>query len=124
MNKPLVPPPPSKVEPVREADFTFARDEPFHLTGGGVLQPVTLRYAIYGQPSSAVDNVILVCHALSGSARVADWWPQFFGPGLPFDPERFCIVGVNVLGSCYGSTGPRSLNPGTGRPFGPDFPVV
>jgi homoserine O-acetyltransferase len=70
------------------------------------------------------DNVILVCHALSGSAQVADWWPQLFGPGLPLDLDRFCVLGVNVLGSCYGSTGPRSLNPATGMPYGGHFPVV
>src|SRR5262245_17062729 len=112
------------VEPDAEGDFTFATDEPFHLTGGGFLQPVTLHYALYGRPNARRDNVILVNHALSGSARVADWWGAFFGPGRPFDTARWCILGVNVLGSCYGSTGPPSVNPETGRPYGGDFPVV
>jgi homoserine O-acetyltransferase/O-succinyltransferase len=111
-------------EPSLEADFTFAAEEPFTLTGGGQLRPVTLRYALYGEPSPRRDNVILVCHALSGSARVADWWPEMFGPGLPFDLSRHCVLGINVLASCYGSTGPRSVNPATGRPFGGDFPIV
>lgn len=113
-----------KFEPTREADLTFAVEEPFELTGGGALRSVTLRYAVYGQVSLLRDNVVLVCHALSGSARVADWWGEMFGPGKPFDPERFAIVGVNVLGSCYGSTGPSSVDPVTGRRYGGDFPVV
>jgi homoserine O-acetyltransferase len=112
----------ARPEPSYEGDFTFATDAPFLLDGGGSLQPVTLRYALYGKQEA--DNVVLVCHALSGSARVGDWWHELFGPGLPFDTSRWCILGINVLGSCYGSTGPRSLNPGTGRPYGGDFPVV
>jgi homoserine O-acetyltransferase len=110
--------------PTREADFAFAADQPFGLSGGGELQPVSLRYALYGEPNGRRDNVVLVCHALSGSARAADWWPEMVGPGRPLDPERHCVLGVNVLGSCYGSTGPTSLNPRTGLPYGPDFPVV
>jgi homoserine O-acetyltransferase/O-succinyltransferase len=111
-------------KPAHEADFSFARDRPFMLTSGGSLQPVTLRYALYGEINPRRDNVILACHALSGSARVADWWPQFFGTGLPFDLGQFCILGVNVLGSCYGSTGPRSTDPRTGRNYGAEFPVI
>jgi homoserine O-acetyltransferase len=113
-----------QLSPTYEGDFTFAVDQPFSLTGGGALEPVTLRYALYGEMSPCRDNVILVCHALSGSARVAEWWPAMFGPERPFDPDRYCILGVNVLGSCYGSTGPRSPHPRTGRPYGGDFPVV
>jgi homoserine O-acetyltransferase len=110
--------------PTFEGDFTFAEDEPFALDGGGQLRPVTQHYAVYGDVSPARDNVLLVCHALSGSARVFDWWPELFGPGRPFDLSRFAVLGVNVLGSCYGSTGPTSPNPATGRPYGGDFPVV
>jgi homoserine O-acetyltransferase len=113
------------LEPTVEADFTFARDEPFRLAGGGSLQPVTLRYALYGELNEARNNAILVCHALSGSARVADWWPQLFGPDSLFDTTRYCVIGINVLGSCYGSTGPSSLNPERpGETYGCDFPVV
>jgi homoserine O-acetyltransferase len=111
-------------EPTFEGDYTFATDLPFALTGGGALQPVTLRYARYGEIGPRRDNVILVCHALSGSARVADWWPEMFGAGQPFDTARQCVVGVNVLGSCYGSTGPGSINARTGKPYGADFPMV
>ena len=112
------------IEPSREGDFTFAHDEPFALTGGGTLSPVTQHYALYGNLSAKRDNVVLVCHALSGSARVADWWPELFGPDRLFDTERCCVLGINVLGSCYGSTGPKSINSRTGRPHGGDFPVV
>lgn len=113
------------LEPTVEADFTFARDEPFRLAGGGGLQPVTLRYALYGQLNKARDNAILVCHALSGSARVADWWPQLFGAESLFDTTRYCVVGINVIGSCYGSTGPSSPHPTRpGETYGGDFPLV
>ncbi len=110
--------------PAREADFVFSRREPFRLAAGGTLQPVTLRYAVYGEPNARRDNVVLVCHALSGSHRAAEWWSELFGPGNVFDPGRDCVVCVNCLGSCYGSTGPGSTDPATGRPFGAAFPVV
>ena len=111
-------------QPTVEADFTLALTEPFALERGGQLQPVTLRYAIYGDLDRCRDRVVLVCHALSGSARVADWWPELFGAGLPFDTEKYAVVGINLIGSCYGSTGPASADPKTGRRFGPEFPVV
>jgi homoserine O-acetyltransferase/O-succinyltransferase len=112
------------IQPTVEADFTFATTEPFQLERGGGLQPVTLHYAIYGDLEKNRDRVILVAHALSGSARVADWWPELFRPDAPFDTERYCYIGVNILGSCYGSTGPKSFNPATKRRYGPDFPLV
>jgi len=110
------------LQPTREGDLVFSQDAPFRLDGGGALQPVSIRYAIYGELSEQRDNAVLVCHALSGSARVADWWPEMFG--TVFDPSRDCVVCTNILGSCYGSTGPTSINPATGEPFGPDFPLV
>jgi homoserine O-acetyltransferase/O-succinyltransferase len=113
------------IEPTVETDFTFGYDEPFKLSGGGTLQPVTLRYALYGKLNKARDNALLVCHALSGSARVGDWWPELIGPGRPFDTTRYCVVGVNVIGSCYGSTGPLSeRHPGENDSFGAAFPLV
>ncbi len=113
------------IEPTIEADFTFANDEPFTLDAGGSLQPVTLRYALYGELNEARDNALLVCHALSGSARVADWWPQLLGPDQPLDTKRYCVIGVNIIGSCYGSTGPCSPHPQkAGQHYGSDFPVV
>lgn len=107
---------------VLQGNCTFATDRPFALEGGGQLQPVTQRYAIYGDPSDSGDNVILVCHALSGSAKVADWWGGLFGDLL--DLRRDCVIGINILGSCYGSTGPTSIDPATGHAYGPDFPLV
>jgi homoserine O-acetyltransferase len=112
------------LEPSREGDFTFANDAPFPLDGGGSLGPITLHYALYGEMTPPKDNVLLVCHALSGSARVGDWWADLLGPGKPFDTSRYCVLGINVLGSCYGSTGPGSMDPRTGLPYGGDFPVV
>lgn len=113
------------IEPTVEADFTFGHDEPFRLSGGGTLQPVTLRYALYGKLNEARDNALMICHALSGSARVADWWPELLGPGRPFDTTRYCVIGVNVIGSCYGSTGPLSeRHPGQNDSYGAQFPVV
>lgn len=115
----------NRIEPTVEADFTFGYDEPFRLSGGGTLQPVTLRYALYGELNEAQDNALMVCHALSGSARVADWWPELLGPGRPFDTSRYCVIGVNVIGSCYGSTGPLSeRHPGRNDFYGAEFPLV
>lgn len=124
------------LQPTREGDLVFALNEPFRLEAGGSLQPVSIRYAVYGELNERRDNAVLVCHALSGSARAADWWPEMFtaptnakgapgaSSGSVFDLSRDCVIGTNILGSCYGSTGPTSLNPATGNPFGPDFPLV
>ncbi|HYE73976.1 MAG TPA: alpha/beta fold hydrolase, partial [Blastocatellia bacterium] len=112
------------IEPTFEGDFTFAAEQPFQLLGGGKLSPVTLHYAVYGSLNEQRDNATLVCHALSGSARVADWWPQLFGEHAIFDLARDCIIGINIIGSCYGSTGPTSINPATGKAYGADFPII
>jgi homoserine O-acetyltransferase len=111
------------LEPTFEGDFTFS-DESFALENGEKLSPVTLHYAIYGKLNEKRDNAILVCHALSGSARVADWWGELFGDRAVFDLEKHCVIGINVIGSCYGSTGPTTINPRNGRPYGEQFPVV
>jgi homoserine O-acetyltransferase len=79
------------------------------------------------------SNVVLVCHALSGGAHAAGydavtgktgWWDGMIGPGKAFDTSRYCVLSSNVLGSCYGTTGPASIDPASGQPYGPDFPVV
>lgn len=111
------------LEPTLEADCVITREEPFRVSGGA-LPNVTLRYALYGELNERRDNAILVCHALSGSARVADWWPQLFGADGIFDTGRHCVIGVNVIGSCYGSTGPSAIDPLTGAAYGGDFPLV
>lgn len=107
-----------------EGDFTLAQHSPFRLRSGELLPEVTLHYTIYGALNDARDNAILVPHALSGSARVADWWPQLFGTDAVFDLTQDCVIGINMIGSCYGSTGPTSLNPITGSPYGRDFPLI
>ncbi len=107
-----------------EGDFTLAQDTPFRLLSGETLPHVTLHYAMYGTLNEARDNAILVPHALSGSARVADWWPQLFGTDAVFDLTKDCVIGINLIGSCYGSTGPTSINSTTGKPYGRDFPLV
>ena len=110
--------------PTVEDDFTFGGPRPFRLGAGELLQPLTLRYALYGRLNRERDNAILVCHALSGSARVGDWWPEMFGLGGIFDTERYCVIGINVIGSCNGSTGPSSCNPRTGKNYGKEFPLI
>lgn len=112
------------IRPTYEGDFIFAEDEPFPLESGGSLQRVNLHYAIYGSLNERRDNAILVCHALSGSSRVGDWWPQLFGEHGIFDLSRDCIVCANIIGSCYGSMGPQTINSVTGKPFGASFPLV
>ena len=109
------------IQPSYEGDFVVSD---FALASGECLPEVRLQYALYGKLNAARDNALLVCHALSGSARVADWWPQLFGARNVFDLERDCVIGINVIGSCYGSTSARDVNPATGELYGADFPLV
>src|SRR5579863_5517691 len=125
---------------------------PVRLDCGRDLYPVRVAYETYGALSPRRDNVILVCHALSGDAHAAGfaktpppestrdgfaaedrdgtagkglgWWDGMIGPGKAFDTDRFFVVSSNLLGGCRGTTGPSSTNPATGRPYGSDFPVV
>jgi homoserine O-acetyltransferase len=112
------------LEPDFEGDCPLNQGAPFALESGASLPAASLHYVLYGKLNAARDNAVLVCHALTGSARVAEWWPCLFTNGHPFDLERDCVIGINVLGSCYGSTGPQSTNPATGKPYGAEFPVV
>ena len=112
------------LQPDFEGDFLLGQGAPFALESGADLPQASLRFAMYGKLNETRDNAILVCHALTGSARVADWWPDLFRDGHPLDTEKHCVIGINVLGSCYGSTGPQSINPATGKKFGAEFPVV
>jgi len=109
-------------EPTYEGDFVL--DEPLLLDCGRILAGVTLHYAVYGRLNAARDNAVLVCHALSGSAQVGLWWPEIFAADGLLDLERDCVLCVNLLGSCYGSTGPGSVDPETGNIYGADFPLV
>ncbi len=96
--------------------------DPFVLELGGRLDEVVVAYRTWGVYRG--NNAVLVCHALTGNADADDWWQPLFGPGRSLDPERDFIVCSNILGSCYGTTGPTSRNPATGRPWGPDFPAM
>jgi homoserine O-acetyltransferase/O-succinyltransferase len=109
-------------KPTYEGDFVL--DEHLLLECGRTLPAVTLHYAVYGRLNAARDNAVLVCHALSGSALVGQWWPEVFAPGALLRLDHDFVICVNLLGSCYGSTGPGSVNPETGEPYGADFPLV
>ena len=109
-------------------------DAPLPLQSGASIRGYTLAYETYGQLNAERSNAVLVCHALNASHHVAGhyagqehnvgWWDTMIGPGKPVDTERFFVIGVNNLGSCFGSTGPMHVNPDTGRIYGADFPVV
>ena len=108
--------------PTYEGDFVL--DGELALECGCTLAFPTLHYAVYGRLNAARDNAVLVCHALSGSALVGSWWPEVFAPGAVLSLEHDFVICINLLGSCYGSTGPGSVNPETGQPYGPDFPLI
>ncbi|MGA2085170.1 MAG: homoserine O-acetyltransferase [Terracidiphilus sp.] len=116
------PPATSVLAPTYEGDFVL--DEHLLLECGRALAGVTLHYAVYGRLNAARDNAVLVCHALSGSALVGSWWPEIFAPGAVLSLEHDFVICINMLGSCYGSTGPGSVDPETGNIYGPDFPLV
>ena len=109
-------------------------DEPLPLACGRDLPAYELVYETYGELNSEASNAILVCHALSGHHHAAGyhsaddkkpgWWNECIGPGKPIDTERFFVVSLNNLGGCHGSTGPNSINPDTGKSWGPDFPPL
>ena len=110
------------LKPTFEGDFALPSE--FSLEAGGVLRGARLHYAIYGKINPARDNVALVCHALSGSAQVAEWWPAIFAAQGLIEPTNDAVLGINILGSCYGSTGPSSIDPETDQPYGAAFPLV
>ena len=113
---------------------TLRFTEPLPLQSGSTLADYELVYETYGTLNAAKSNAVLVCHALNASHHVAGtyegreksegWWDNLVGPGKPLDTDRFFVIGVNNLGSCFGSTGPMHTNPATGQPWGADFPVV
>jgi homoserine O-acetyltransferase/O-succinyltransferase len=109
-------------------------DTPLTLRSGRVLPEYDLVYETYGQLDADHSNAVLICHALSGDHHAAGfhslderkpgWWDNAIGPGKPIDTNRFFVVALNNLGGCSGSTGPISINPQTGKQYGPDFPIV
>jgi homoserine O-acetyltransferase len=109
-------------------------DEPLRLTCGRDLPNFELVYETYGVLNKRHSNAVLICHALSGNHHAAGyhsaedkkpgWWDECIGPGKPIDTNRFFVVCLNNLGGCHGSTGPSSINPATGKTWGPDFPPL
>ena len=122
----------SSIGHVQPQSMHFA--QPLPLRSGAQLRDYTLVYETYGTLNAQRSNAVLVCHALNASHHVAGtyagqrksegWWDNLIGPGKPLDTNRFFVIGVNNLGSCFGSTGPMQTNPDTGTPYGADFPVV
>ncbi|MGM9810441.1 MAG: homoserine O-acetyltransferase [Paludibacteraceae bacterium] len=102
----------------------YTHDYPFYLESGQTLHTLQIAYHTFGTLSAAKDNVIWVCHALTANSDVADWWPHTVEAGRFLDPTRYFIVCANILGSCYGTTGPTSICPNTGEPWYGDFPKV
>jgi homoserine O-acetyltransferase len=106
---------------------------PFRLDSGALLPDIEIGYETYGTRAADGGNAVLVCHALTGDQHVASphprtgkpgWWTRMVGPGRPIDPDRHLVICANVLGSCMGSTGPASIDPATGAPYGMRFPVI
>lgn len=114
--------------------FVFATEEPFRTESGEELSPVEVAYETYGELNPERTNAILICHALSGDAHAAGWhspadrkpgwWDMMIGPGKAFDTRKYFVVCSNILGGCMGTTGPGSINPRTGKPYGIRFPIV
>jgi len=103
---------------------SFHYRQSFILETGESLPEVTIAYHTYGELNSKKDNVVWVCHALTANSNVASWWPGVVGTGTEIDPAKHFIVCANILGSCYGSTGPLSLNPLTNQPYYNQFPFI
>lgn len=125
---------PTSIGVVTPQHFTFAEQALFVTESGVGLSPVTVEYETYGTLNADKSNAILICHALSGSAHAAGvhsehpervgWWDDMIGPGKAFDTNHYFVVSSNIIGSCYGTTGPSSVNPKTGKAYGIDFPIV
>nr|WP_280110215.1 homoserine O-acetyltransferase [Methylocella silvestris] len=128
-----------KLSGLREVDAPhslvahFGPDHALQMDSGGRLNQWTIAYQTYGELNAAKSNAILVCHALTGDQHVANahpvtgkpgWWSTMVGPGRPIDTDRYFVICSNVIGGCMGTTGPASLNPQTGRPYGLELPIV
>lgn len=112
----------------------FSAEEPLQLESGKTIGPINVNYETYGELSPNRDNAIFICHALTGDAHVSGrrsaedrkpgWWDGFVGPGRAIDTTKYFVICANVLGGCQGSTGPSSIDPSTGQPYGPHFPFI
>src|SRR5215207_9144765 len=131
---------PDATSRAREADAPrnslvarFGADRPLKLDAGVELSPFQIAYKTYGALNAQRSNAVMICHALTGDQHVASthpvtgkqgWWETMVGPGRPIDTERYFVICPNVMGACMGTSGPSSLNPATGDPWGLDFPVI
>ena len=113
--------------------FNLSKDELFVLETGVEISELKIAYEIYGELNEQKNNAVLICHAFSGDAHVAGyhtgdkkpgWWDGLVGPGKAFDTNKYFVICSNVIGSCKGTSGPNSLNPSTGKPYGLGFPIV
>src|SRR6202049_1346166 len=111
----------------------FGAEQPLRLDCGIDLKPFQIAYQTYGELNAERSNAILIFHALTGDQHVANihpvtgkpgWWETMVGPGRPIDTERYFVICPNVVGACMGTTGPSSINPATGEPWGLDFPMI
>lgn len=127
--------PPDSVGIIKTKYCTFTRPpNELTLTSKSKLGPITIAYETYGRLNSSASNAILIFHALSGDAHAAGyhsyddkkpgWWDIMIGPKKPFDTEKYFIICSNIIGGCKGSTGPSSVNPATGKPYGTSFPII
>jgi homoserine O-acetyltransferase len=103
---------------------TLKYDHSFKTETGAELSEIEIAYNTWGKLNSKGDNVIWICHALTANSDVESWWPGMVGSGLLFDPDEYFIVCANVLGGCYGTTGPAAVNKLTGQPWLRDFPFI
>ena len=103
---------------------TFTSTQDFLLESGAFLPGIEISYCTYGALNEDASNVVWICHALTANADVAHWWPWMAGKGAALDTEKYFIVCANILGSCYGSSGPLSIHPATGKPYGSGFPAI
>jgi homoserine O-acetyltransferase/O-succinyltransferase len=109
---------------MQKTEHIFHYSQNFQLESGGTLPGFQLKYATLGNLNKERSNVIWVCHALTGNADFTDWWAGLFSSDGPFDPTRNFVICANMLGGCYGSTGPLSIDPSTGRPYFHSFPTL
>jgi homoserine O-acetyltransferase len=126
----------AQARPVIETNsgtMRFPAGQALRLDSGARLEPLEVAYETYGRLNDTRSNAVLICHALTGDQYAASshpvtgkpgWWNRVIGPGLPLDPERYFIICTNVIGGCMGSTGPASMDPKTGQPYGLAFPVI